>query len=51
MSKQAYEFFRSTLDEIRSAGTYKEERVITTPQGAKIDTTKTAGVLNMCANN
>jgi len=51
MSKQAYEFFRSTLDEIRAAGTYKEERVITTPQGAKIDTTKTAGVLNMCANN
>ena len=38
MSKQAYEFFRSTLDEIRAAGTYKEERVITTPQGARIDT-------------
>ena len=51
MRKAAYEIFRGTLDEIRSAGTYKEERVITTPQGARIDTTKTSGVLNMCANN
>ena len=51
MSKQVYEIFRSTLDEIRASGTYKEERVINTPQGARIDTTKTAGVLNMCANN
>ena len=51
MSKQAYEYFQHTLDEIRSAGTYKEERVITTPQGARIDTTKSSGVLNLCANN
>ena len=51
MSKPAYDIYRATLDEIRAAGTYKEERVITTPQGAKIDTTKTKGVLNLCANN
>ena len=51
MSKQAYEIYRGVLDEIRAAGTYKEERVITTPQGARIDTTQTTGVLNMCANN
>ena len=51
MSKQAYEIYRGVLDEIRAAGTYKEERVITTPQGARIDTTLTTGVLNMCANN
>ena len=51
MKKQAYEIYQNTLDEIRAAGTYKEERVITTPQGARIDTTKTKGVLNMCANN
>ena len=51
MSKPAYEIYRTTLDEIRAAGTYKEERVITTPQGARIDTTKTKGVLNFCANN
>lgn len=51
MSKQAYDIYRGMLDEIRAAGTYKQERVITTPQGAKIDTTQTQGVLNMCANN
>ena len=51
MSKQAYDIYRGVLDEIRTAGTYKQERVITTPQGARIDTTKTNGVLNMCANN
>ena len=51
MSKPAYEIYRGVLDEIRAAGTYKNERVITTPQGAKIDTTTTKGVLNMCANN
>ena len=51
MSKPAYEIYRGILDEIRAAGTYKNERVITTPQGAKIDTTAAKGVLNMCANN
>ena len=51
MKKPAYEIYQTTLDEIRAAGTYKNERVITTPQGAKIDTTAAKGVLNMCANN
>lgn len=51
MNKPAYDIYRNTLDEIRAAGTYKEERVITTPQGARIDTTKSSGVLNLCANN
>lgn len=39
------------LDEIQAAGLYKVERIITTPQGAKIDTTNTKDVLNFCANN
>ncbi len=39
------------LDEIKEAGLYKSERIITTPQGAEIDTTKTTNVLNFCANN
>ncbi|MEN6417853.1 MAG: glycine C-acetyltransferase [Clostridiaceae bacterium] len=51
MTKQAYEIYRSTLEEIRAAGTYKQERVITTPQGARVDTTTSQRVLNMCANN
>lgn len=40
----------ATLDGIRADGLYKDERVITTPQGAAIATT--AGpALNFCANN
>ena len=41
---------RQQIDQIRSAGLYKEERVLAGPQGAHI---RSAGrdVLNMCANN
>lgn len=39
------------LDEIKAAGLYKTERIITTPQGAQINTTNTKDVLNFCANN
>lgn len=49
--KQVYEIFRNELASIREAGTYKDERIITTPQRARIDTTAKNGVLNMCANN
>ena len=51
MAKQAYSEFQTRLDEIRAAGTYKNERIIKTPQRARIDTTAAHGVLNMCANN
>src|SRR5579863_2503850 len=39
------------LDDIRAAGTYKGERVISTPQGARICVADGPPVLNMCANN
>ncbi len=39
------------IDGIREAGLYKEERVITTPQGPVISTTALSEVLNFCANN
>jgi glycine C-acetyltransferase len=39
------------LDEIRAAGTYKNERVIMTPQGATIRVADGMPVLNLCANN
>ena len=42
---------RSTLEEIRDAGLYKGERVITGPQGAKIEVAGVGEVLNLCANN
>lgn len=39
------------LDDIKSEGLYKSERIITTPQGAEINTVKNKHVLNFCANN
>jgi len=39
------------LNEIKSNGLYKNERIITTPQGAKIKTDGSGDVLNFCANN
>jgi glycine C-acetyltransferase len=39
------------LEAIKAEGLYKEERIITTPQGAEIQTTNTKQVLNFCANN
>ncbi|WP_459210722.1 glycine C-acetyltransferase [Aquimarina rhabdastrellae] len=45
------EDIQKELNEIKEAGLYKSERIITTPQGAQINTTATTDVLNFCANN
>ncbi len=45
------EHLKTELQAIRDAGTYKNERVITTPQGASIRVADGQPVLNMCANN
>lgn len=42
---------QAEIADIKEAGLYKEERIITTPQGAQIDTESTPRVLNFCANN
>ncbi len=39
------------LQEIRSAGLYKAERILSTSQGARVRVGDGAEVLNMCANN
>jgi len=39
------------IADIKAEGLYKSERVITTPQGAAIQTTTGKEVLNFCANN
>jgi len=44
-------YYQDILDGIKESGLWKEERIITTPQSACIDTTKAEGVLNFCANN
>lgn len=42
---------RTELDEIRSAGLYKTERILMSPQDAHVDVTDARIVLNLCANN
>lgn len=49
--KKALRIYRNALEDIHRAGTSKDERIILTPQGSRIDTTMASGVLNMCANN
>lgn len=39
------------LKEIKEAGLYKKERIITSPQGADITTSEGKHVINFCANN
>ena len=49
--KSALNDFTAELEAIREAGTWREERIITTPQYSRIDTTAKPGVVNFCANN
>ncbi|MEG0780953.1 MAG: glycine C-acetyltransferase, partial [Oscillospiraceae bacterium] len=49
--KKALEQYRKELAGIEEAGTYRVERIITTPQRSRIDTTEAKHVVNMCANN
>ena len=49
--KSALTAISAELDAIRAAGTWREERIITTPQFSRIDTTAKPGVVNFCANN
>ena len=48
---KSYKRFQSELKEIDSAGLYKRERQITTPQRVAIQTKERGEVLNFCANN
>jgi len=43
--------YQVSLEEIREAGLYKKERVITTPQSVEIKVQDGSEVLNFCANN
>ena len=42
---------QASLDEIKEAGLFKNERIITTPQGADIKLSDGKAVINFCANN
>ncbi len=51
MYGQFREHLASQLQDIESAGLWKSERIITSPQDAHIKTTNREDVLNLCANN
>src|SRR5712675_2463508 len=51
MQEKYRDHILSQLAEIRAAGTFKNERIITTPQDAHIRVAGGQRVLNMCANN
>ena len=42
---------KQQLQGIKDAGLFKKERIITSPQGAEIETDEAGEVLNFCANN
>ncbi len=51
MKKSALKYFEQTLRQIKSDGLLKNERVITSPQGARVKTQNGGEVINLCANN
>ncbi len=46
-----FERLTVALEETRALGLFKEERIITTPQGVEIKVSDGSEVLNFCANN
>jgi glycine C-acetyltransferase len=51
MYRKLQPFLQKELENIREAGLFKKERIITTPQGADIKTADGKEVINFCANN
>lgn len=51
MQQSTLDRITAELEEIREAGLYKDERIITSPQGSEIKVSSGANVLNFCANN
>jgi glycine C-acetyltransferase len=51
MYKDTKQIYSDILKDIKDSGLWKNERIITTPQSSRINTTMVNGVLNLCANN
>ena len=49
--KSALKYFKETCETIEKEGLTKNEKVITSPQGAKVSLNDGREVINMCANN
>ncbi len=50
-SERVKKHYQNELESIRDAGLFKDERIITSPQGAEITLKTGEKVLNFCANN
>jgi glycine C-acetyltransferase len=51
MDQNALERFNAEAEKIKASGLWKEERMITSPQGARISLSGRNNMLNLCANN
>ncbi len=51
MSREALRYYEGELEKIRGNGLWKEERILSGPQGARISIKGRNNVLNMCSNN
>lgn len=51
MYKQYKNHYEGILEDIKEQGLWKEERIVSTPQGSVINTTTNKNLLNFCANN
>ena len=51
MNSEALRYIDSQLEKIKEDGLWKEERIISCPQGARISLKGRDNILNMCANN
>ncbi|MBR2883184.1 MAG: glycine C-acetyltransferase [Clostridia bacterium] len=49
--KTALKYFKETCENIEKEGLTKNEKIITSPQGAKVSLNDGREVINMCANN
>lgn len=49
--KESLKYFKETLESIERDGLTKNEKIITTPQGASVELSDGRKVINMCANN
>ena len=51
MNNTTKKYYQNILEEIKEAGLYKDERIITSPQSAHITLPNGKKVINFCANN
>ena len=49
--EDALAYYKKEVDDIKEAGLFKGEKLITSPQGAKVKLEDGRELLNMCANN